>query len=100
METAVRDREIREKHAVPCQNLFCKITSKAESCGMKVNSSKTAMMCINVATIYCASAHISTNEGERVQSGDSLKVLGFNLLSKSDVHAHVDSLKKRFRKKY
>ena len=59
----------RDKHAIPTQNLFRRITSKAESRGMVVNASKTAMMCISDATSYRAEAHIFANDGSRIETG-------------------------------
>ena len=44
METGTQDGRRRVKHAVQCQNLFRGIIAKAESRGMKVNSSKTALL--------------------------------------------------------
>ena len=58
------------------------------------------MTCVSDATSYPARAHIFANDGTRVGSGDGLKVLGFQLSSRSRMHAHVESLRRRFRKKY
>ena len=101
METADRvGEDVRDKHAVKCQNLFRRIKGRTQNRGMKVNASKTAMLCISGATSYHAQAHITTEGGDRVQSGDNMKVLGFNLSSRARVHAHVEALRKRFRKRY
>ena len=67
---------------------------------MKVNSSKTAMLCLNDATSYKASAHIYYSTRGEVRSGETLKVLGFHFSARPTVHAHVDALRKRFRGKF
>ena len=67
---------------------------------MKVNSAKTAMLCLSDATSYSASAHIYSSDGNEIRSGDTLKVLGFHFSSRPTVHAHVEALRKRFRRKY
>ena len=67
---------VRDKHAVPCQNLFRRVVAKAESRGMKVNSEKAAMLCISDASSYQAEAHIIGGEGGRIASGKTMKILG------------------------
>ena len=53
METVVAvPPDTREKHAITCQNVFRHIMTKAESRGMRVNSSKMAMMCVSDAMSY------------------------------------------------
>ena len=64
METAVHSGRIRTKHAVPCQNLFRRITGRAVQRGMKVNTLKTAMLCISDATSYKAASYIHGSSGE------------------------------------
>ena len=100
METAAQVGGVRDKYAVQCQNLFRRVTGRAEGRGMKVNTAKTGMLCINDAMSYKAEAHILSEGGERIESGDTLKVLGFNLSRKFGVHVHVESLRKKFRSRY
>ena len=98
METAIRSGNIRTKHAIPCQNLFRRITGRVEQRGMKVNTAKTAMLCMSDASSYEAASYINGANGERISSGDSLKVLGFHFSKRPTVHAHVEALRKRFRR--
>ena len=58
------------------------------------------MICLSDATSYKAQAHITSSDGDTIRSGDSLKVLGFHFSSKPTVHAHVEALRKRFRRQY
>ena len=67
---------------------------------MKVNKAKTTMVCVSGAQSYTARSHILTADGDRVESGESMKVLGFHLSNKANVHAHIDVLCKRLRQKY
>ena len=78
METAVRyevgNEERRRKHAVPSQNFYRHITKKAIGRGMKINASKTKLICISDAMSYVPEAEI---RDVVTRPGDSLKMLGF-----------------------
>ena len=52
------------KHAITCQNKFRWIKRRAEERGMKVNTDKTAMVCISDAMSYNAEAFILDAEGK------------------------------------
>ena len=96
METASRVREgnqeIREQHAVACQNSFRRTIRKAEG--------KTAAVCISGAQLYKAKAHIITAGGERIDTRDSMRILEYDVSSRPGAHAHVEALCKRMIKKY
>ena len=105
METAIPSLDgegarVREKHGVQCQNAFRTIVRRSGERGMKVNSRKTAMVCVSGAQTYRAKSHIMTAEGEKIESGDSMKVLGFTFSGKPTVHAHVKSLCRGMRKRF
>ena len=53
-EVVVDGVATREKHAVPTQNAFRSVKRAAESRGIHVNTSKTALMCVSDATTYRA----------------------------------------------
>ena len=42
----------REKHAIPTQNAFRLVKRAAEDKGMRVNTMKTALLCISDAASY------------------------------------------------
>ena len=56
METAVYGRDMegkfRDKHGIQCQNSFRKVVRRSEQRGMKVNASKTAMICMSDSQSY------------------------------------------------
>ena len=103
MKNADRDPtnpKLKFKHAIASQNKFRWVIRRAEERGMKVNSSKTSMICISDAMSYQAEAFIKDWEGNRIESGDLLKILGFHFSDRPTVHAHVKALQKRFRRQY
>ena len=103
METALEEerngRKFRVKHAVPSQNVFCHIIRKAVARGMKVNAAKTAMICISDALASKSEAYIDDGEGNIIKSEDHLKLLGFHFGPRPNVAVHIESLRKRFRRR-
>ena len=98
MDGRVIDEEgMKIARALRTQNLFRQIVRIAESIGMKVNSSKTMMLCISEAKTYEAAAFIEDTEGKRIDSSDTLKVLGVHFLRKPDMSAQVESICQKFR---
>ena len=67
---------------------------------MKVNGAKTTMICVSGAQSYQSRSHIYGSDGEVVNSGDSMKVLGYHLSPRAGADAHVAALCKRIRQKY
>ena len=100
MENGVRTQGMRTKHVLGCQDTFRRITRRAARRGMKVNSSKTAMLCISDTMSYEAKAFIEDEEGQSIATGDTMKVLGFHFSRRPTMHGHVDAIRKRFRRKY
>ena len=98
MENAQRyeDEEtaFREKLAVQTQNLFRRVTGKAEWKGMKVNTGKTKMLCISDALSFVPGSYIRPSEGsDKISSGgreDSMKLLGFRVSNRPGVAAHIE----------
>ena len=91
----------RLKHAVPSENAFRWICSKAISKGMKVNTLKTNILCVEDALSYSPVAYIEDDQGNRLASepGGHLKVLGFHFGDKPTVRAHVESVRKKVRQR-
>ena len=58
------------------------------------------MVAISDAMSYKAEAFILDSGLEKVQTGPSMKVLGFHFSDKPTMHAHVNALIKRFRRQY
>lgn len=67
---------------------------------MKVNSSKTAIICVSGTQSYRAESHIFDTDSNIIRSGETMKLLGFQLSNKPGVHAQVEALCKRMRRKY
>lgn len=64
---------------------------------MKVNSLKTVMMCISDSRTYEAGAYMLDNEGNTIETSDSMKILGLHFSARPDVSAQVDAICKKFR---
>ena len=63
---------------------------------MKVNTSKTGMICISDSLNSRTAAFILYSEGQKIDSGDSLKVLGWHFLQRPTADAQIEVLKKQF----
>ena len=88
------------KVAVNTQNGFRSIKCKAEEIGMIVNSSKTKLITISDALNYRPRAYIHDCDGTRIESGETLNILGFHLSDRPGVHAHIDITTKSMRVRY
>ena len=89
------DLAAREKHAIQTQNVFQRVTGKAEWKGMKVNTGKTKMLCVSDALSFLPGSYISA-EGEKITSwgrNNMVKLLGFHLSNHTGVSAHMEALR-------
>ena len=91
---------MKNKHAVATQNVFRHIVRCAERKGMKVNASKTNMICISDSLNHTTMAHIYDRDGGKIESGQSMKVLGWHFSTKPTVEAHLKVVRRRFRERY
>ena len=66
---------------------------------MKVNSDKTRLLCVSNSLSTASSAFILDSDGNRLGSGDSLKMLGFHFGHKPTVNHHIEVLGKRFQQR-
>ena len=64
---------------------------------MKVNNAKTKLLCISDALSFEARSFILDEQGERLESSEEMKLLGFHLSTRPNVTAHVQALLKRLR---
>ena len=97
MDSAAVSGRVKCKHDILTQNIFRRITSKAESRGMVVNKKKTKIVCMSDAQTYHATCMIEDCDGQVLRSGPGMKILGFHIDSRPSVHAHIDALKIRMR---
>ena len=88
----------KEKHAIISQNTFRRVLAKATSRGMKVNASKTSMLCVSDSLALRSDGYIEGPDGQKITSAgtDKIKGLGFHFGCRPTVHAHIQSLRRRF----
>ena len=89
----------RVKHAVPLQNVFRRVVRNAEGKGMRVNTLKTTLLCVSDASSYEPDSYIKDDDGNRIGKSDRAKILGFTMSNRPGVHAHYESVIKRFRQR-
>ena len=90
----------RTKQAIDAQNVFRRTIRNAETIGMKVNTQKTNLLCVSDSISFKAEAYFHSEEGLRLTTGDSLKLLGFRFGARPNCQAHVDAMKRSFRGRY
>ena len=90
---------IKERLAPGSQNAFRSIVFNAEKKKMVVNADKTNMICVSDSLNYTPRAFFTDSQGERVESGERMKVLGFHLSNKPNVALHVREVCKALRRK-
>lgn len=57
---------------------------------MKVNKSKTNVLCVFDALSYSLMTYTFDSQGEQIDSSDTLKLLGFNFSDRPTVQLHVN----------
>ena len=95
----IEGKPSKVKEDIMTQNMFRRIVRKATSRGMKVNNDKTSILCVSDALNYRASAFFRDSDGKVLESGDSMKMLGFHFDRRPTCHAHIEVLKKRMRER-
>ena len=91
---------VKIKQALPTQNAFRSITTKAMEKGMVVNASKTTLLCVSDALNYRPRTYIYDHDGNKIQSTTSMKVLGFHLSDRPTVDLHVQNTLRQLRMRY
>ena len=94
------ERPGKVKHDVQSQNVFRSVVRKATSIGMKDNTSKTNLLVISDSLNYETAAYIEGSDGEKIVSGDAMKIPGFWFSRRPKVALHVANLKKKMRRRY
>ena len=85
------------KHDLLTQNMFRRVVGRASQTGMVVNSKKTKVLCMSEAMSYVARSFFLDSDSERIESGRSMKILGFHFDTRPSCHAHIDTLRRRMR---
>ena len=91
---------IKSRLAPGSQNAFRSITKRAEEKEMKVNTLKTQLLVISDALNYTPMAYIHDRDGNKIESGTNMKVLGFHFTQKPTMHKHIESIIATIRRKY
>ena len=76
------------------------ISTKAASIGMRVNASKTQILCVSPSTGYKSMTSFSLASGETLQSTSSIKLLGFVLSHDMNMQPQVDMMLRKFRARF
>ena len=92
--------KIKSRQAIPTQNAYRSVTSRAKEIGMVVNNSKTSLLCVSDALNYRPDTYIIDTDGTRIECSDSMKVLGFHFSNRPTVDLHVSVITKKLRQKY
>ena len=92
-------KNIKIKQALPTQNAFRSVTARAKEKGMVVNSLKTNLLCVSDALNYTPQTFILDSDNNRIDSTDSMKVLGFYFSDKPTVELHVSIVIKKLRQR-
>ena len=82
-------------HAEQSEKLFSGVSQLATKINMRVNSSKTQMLCLHPYNHEEVTSYIRT-EGANIMSGKSLKILGFNFDRNPSATYHVGLLVNKF----
>ena len=86
-------------HAQECELFFNSVVKNANEIGMRVNESKTQMLCLSTSIDYDVCSFIRTPSGQKIESGDTLKILGFHFDSNPSIEHHIEQLITKVRKR-
>ena len=81
------------------QQAFRTIKRRAEEKSLKINETKTQLLSVSSAR-FDTLARIETEDGETIESGNTLKMLGFVFSNKPTVNAQVENLIRKANKRY
>ena len=85
-------KEAKIIHASQSEKFFKSTLQNAQLIGMKINASKTQMLCVNVSRHSNVNTYINLNEYDQKARGEELKMLGFTFGRSPNADAHVRSL--------
>ena len=81
-------------HARHSETFFNTISSRSEQIGMKINPSKTQLLCLSNNGPNCH-AFIRLGETKKV-SDEKLKICGYNFGTRPDVSVHIEDVERKF----
>ena len=90
---------IKKKRAHGIQNSYISVSANAKDKGMLVNGDKTGLLCVSDSLHY--KPVVFFEDGDlAIESGDSLKILGYHLSDRPGAHNQVASVTKTIRQRY
>lgn len=99
IKMTVNGRKIGVKRALKSERQFRTIERNAEQIGMKVNNLKTQLLCVSAARSFTPEPYIIDSQGNRIDSCDSMKCLGFHFSNRPTARHHVSCLLDKLRKR-
>ena len=88
-------KRVIKANAPKSEQLFEKIGVMASEINMRVNQSKTQLLCIHANKNSVVNSYINTDSGV-IESGDALKILGFQFNNSPDASYHVGEVILKF----
>lgn len=89
----VNMRETRkEVNSAWIQSAFDHIVCEAQARGMHVNANKTSLINVSAARSFEARAAIYTGQGKKIESKDSLKILGYTINADGGNKTHISNV--------
>ena len=93
--TITTSKVSRRIYAKEAETLLRTITANAEAMGMRVNQNKTQLLCTTTAINAEVRSFIRTTEGQILESGDTLKTVGFTFGRRPGAAEHVKQLRRK-----
>ena len=90
------NKQITYAHAYQSEVFFRNVSNRAAELNMKVNESKTQVLCVSAARNSNVESYINA-PNSRIKSGKELKILGFWFGRSPDVSVHIEKTIKKFR---
>ena len=88
-------RQLRTIKANGCQDSFEVINRNATSLGMKVNPKKTQLLCVSGSNFCQTDCYIEA-DGDRIDSQESMMLLGFCFGNRPNMDEHVALIHRKF----
>ena len=88
-------KEIKMIHAAGSELFFKKTLQNAQRIGMQINSSKTKILCINVAKNSHLNSYINLNDFDQARGDDEMKMLGFMFGRRPNAEANTAYIRKK-----
>ena len=91
------DTDKRSVRAIQTEEHFKVVEANAGQKNMKINQSKTKMICISSARSYVPDPFFTTPSGTIIHANETIKILGFNFDTFPNVKAHLKILQHKFK---